>query len=148
MSRTVTVPAAKAALIARLEALQATGKPLADVGVLWGLPAELPDGRENVYLTRTVSFDRVGTPGNIRVEQYGLELVVEVHDVSETTPRSAEERMWTIVAAIEVELLRSPALAGADVRGVVPADELTYAYADGFFCRTAVRVDLGVVLQA
>jgi hypothetical protein len=141
MPRTVTVPAAKAALLTRIRALNLGG----DVFIDWGLQAETPDQRERVYLARTVNYDRPRRRGTIRGESYGLELIVEVHGGGETA-QETEERMWTIIATIEADLMQGRTLEVADVVEVTPSDELVYAYTDGWIARNAVRVDVQAIL--
>ncbi len=141
MPRTVTVPAAKAALLARLRGLD----DLNGVLVEWGLPVRLPQGRERVYLARTVNLTR-RTKGTFRQETYGLELVVEVHRADRDGVQATEERMWEIVTAIEESLVADNYLTVVGVVDVFPSDELVYAYSDGWIARDSVRVDVAAVL--
>jgi hypothetical protein len=89
-----TAPAVKAALLAELQE-----RFEGDVHVQWGLPAELPTRYERVYILNDRDHRRDGTRGNLAVETYVIELLVEVH--LNRSPQHVEERAREIEATVQ-----------------------------------------------
>lgn len=136
-----SIPAAKAALLSLLQAQPA----LAAAHVAWGLPAELPDDRERVYLADAQNIERewaaLRSIDPAMLERYTLRIIVE-NDMADSTAREAEERLWELVAAVEAAvrgdlmfggLLRLPAQPAPGAQDIGPT-------ANGWVARCEVRV--------
>lgn len=133
-----TVPAVEDAIVAALQSRAG----LTDVLVDYGLPAELPDERERIYLIdlRDLRRDPSGTRG-ARTEAYDLRLLVETHLAGEDRA-TVRARMWTLVGEIESGLAEDPELGGASdeavFAGVIEASTLPTT--DGWIGKALVRV--------
>lgn len=109
MAAYCTIPAAKAQLLATLQARPG----LTGVLVQWGLPSEVPAERERVYINDAINVQRVwGQIGrNSVAEAYTLQLIVEVFQEGDDQ-QATEARMWEIVAEIELAAINDVTLAG------------------------------------
>lgn len=136
----VTVPAAKAALIAQLQAQP----QLADVAVHWGLRPETPTERERVYVLGVRDLARGGGyETTISRETYGLRVLIEAH-LAERDQQIVETRGWELYAQVEQAVAADPELAGAVRRATLAGadDSDTYATDDGWVTQIAAIVTI------
>lgn len=134
---TSTVPAAKAALLALLQARAG----LSGVQITWEDPAELIQ-REAIYFGDTDVDERTAALGyQRRDESYDLELIVRVLQEGDDA-QTTETRWWTIVAEIE-QTLRATATSPS-LSGTVLAAKVTRVQQRGF-ADAANRTCVGVV---
>lgn len=103
---TSTIPAFKAALVARLQA----DASLTGVQVSYGMPYPPPGERETVLVLGTRADDPTGGSGGQRAaalgqlrreERYVLELVVSVLKPAQEDQQDVTERAFALAAAIE-----------------------------------------------
>ena len=142
-----TIPAAKAQLLTTLQA-----RPGLDgVLVAWGLPAELPEDRERVYVDDAINVDREWAQlGQLRIdEHYTLRIHVEVYQAGDDQ-RTCEERMWEIAAEIEQAAVLDITLAGVLNWGAKPGamDPRCFAYADGWLAQVTLNLECSARIQA
>lgn len=138
-----TVPAAKAALLAVLQARE----DLAGVLVQRGLPAEVPAQKERVYLsgTEALTRDPVLQQG-LRRESYLLPLVIEVERFGrgDQVRDGVEQRGWDIVDELEAAIAEDPELGGilddAELEGVPVEVTLPLTGNDGWLTRITAQV--------
>src|SRR5215218_10858957 len=96
-----TIPAAKAALLTKLEARAG----LADVLIAWSAPVRPPMQSEAIYLDDAVDVERewVSLGAQRLDERYTLQVRVETTAYGDGSDirRAVEERMWALVAEVE-----------------------------------------------
>lgn len=146
MAEHSTIPAVKAALIARLSAVQALGEIQLNVGY----PGESFIEREAIYTDRVSGEHRIA---NIKAgrkhrdEEYKLTVVVSVvNDFGGVT--DAETRAFELLQYVEDELADDPSL--GDVDGVVHATpgefrELSDPTTNGAAC--VIEFDINVTAR-
>lgn len=114
-----SIPAAKAALLAAIEARPA----LTGITVEWGVTAELPEDAEFITIADARDVRRDWSSFDEFEENYLLRAFVNTLDPGGTN-QGAEERMWLIVAEVEAAVRADLTLGGtvADVRpdAVIP----------------------------
>lgn len=142
-----TIPAAKARILTTLTALGS----LSGVLVAWGVPGEVPEQRERVYIDDATDIRRDwATLGRYTLEEnYGLQLLVEVYQEGDDQ-RACEERMWVIVALVERAVLTDITLAGTLKWGAKPGaitEQKTLPASDGWLSYARMRIDCGARLN-
>jgi hypothetical protein len=95
---TSTIPAAKAALLALIEAQAG----LATVQTEWAHPGAAIE-RETVYFGQTRLQQQARAGNRPAYEDYTLEIVVDV-SLDGNDPQAAETRMWELVGEVEQAL--------------------------------------------
>jgi hypothetical protein len=142
-----TIPAAKAQLLTTLQAR--TG--LASVLVAWGLPAQLPEESERVYIDDAINVTRewAGIGSFVIDEEYTLRVHVEVYQAGDDQ-RACEERMWQVVAEIEQAAVLDVTLANVLKWGAKPGamDPKCQPTEDGWLAFVTLNLDCGARLRA
>lgn len=138
-----TVPAAKAALLAALQARE----DLAGVLAQRGLPAEVPTQNERIYLTGTEALTRDPVlQQGLRRESYLLPLVIEVERFGRGNEvrDQVEQRGWDIVDELEAAIATDPELGGvlddSELEGVPVEVTLPLTSNDGWLTRISAQV--------
>lgn len=134
------IPAAKGQIVTAVAARAG----LAGVLVQWGLPFDPPAQRERVYIADAVNVRREWVVlGRRKVdESFTVQAVCEVYQAG-GEPRACEERLWAIVAEVELAVINDVTL--ADVLkwyakpGVIDAS--VFARDDGWVAQAVVGID-------
>lgn len=140
MAAASTIPAAKNALLAAIQARTA----LTTAGVLIerGLPVKLPSENERIYVNNARDIEREWADlGAQRLEEsYTIEVVVECYKAGDYQTET-EDRLWALVYEVELAVRSDLTLAGT-VRIARPdgSQEDTFATDDGWVARTITRV--------
>lgn len=133
-----TAPAAKAAILALLEA----HAPLDDVNLRWGGPTKEAQLKpDQVFFGQIEQTEEPLGPHTID-EDYDLEIVVQVRKLGDDKEQATEERAWDIRSEIRAALEANPTLGGllnigCEIsRTVQESEPLT----DGWFARLRLTV--------
>lgn len=136
-----TIPAAKAALLALIDA-----RPGLDgVHVAWGIPAELPQELERVFVGDAVEVSRewVSLGAYKLDEEYTLQVHVETFAAG-NDQATTEQRLWTLIAEVEAAVRDSvPKLTlNGTVRVARPdaVDTQTLPTDDGWAASATLRI--------
>ena len=132
-----TAPALKAALLEALD--ERVG--LSGVHLAWGLPAELPDAYERVYIVNASGFRREATRGSVVYESYDLNLAIEVD--RNDSQQAVDERMREIEA--EVEAAVNDGLGVAFVTGFAAGDDEMVAGTNSWVARCHPKIAVKAV---
>lgn len=147
-----TIPAAKTALLALLQA----DVGLTGVLVARGVPAKLPVETERVYIDNAVDIVRDWNMiGRLRLdESYTIRIPIEVFEYDANSDpvnqQTAEDRMWEIAAVVELAIKADPTLGGTlngntdHGAGMTPGgieDQNSYAAPDGWVSHAVLRID-------
>lgn len=138
-----TIPAVKGALLTILQGVSG----LSGVLVARGVPADPPPDYERVYIDNAVGIERTWAGlGQYKLdEEYTVRIPVEVY-LPGNDQAACEDRMWEIVALVELAILADLTLNGIlDGPGhAKPAgcdDENSFAAPDGWISHTVLRID-------
>ncbi len=133
-----TVPAAKSALLAAIQARPA----LAGVLVARGLPAQLPREPERIYIHNARDVDRewAGLGGQLMDETYVIEIIVETFGSGDDQV-ATENRLWTLINEIELAVRADLTLANT-IRTARPdgSTEDTGPTDEGWLARATTRI--------
>lgn len=150
-----TANAAQTALVTRLQARD----ELSDALVQIGLPAEVPNEADRVYVASVDDLTRAGHPAPLALDQgifqenYTLSVLVESHGTGSSNDdalrAATSDRMWQIVAEIEDELADNPQLAENVDRAWVEAipAAFTMPATDGWIGKAIVNIHVEALCQ-
>lgn len=133
-----TIPDAKAALLA---AIQARGA-LSAVHVAWGVPAELPSELERIYVSDAVDVTRewAGLGGGRLDENYAIQVHVEAFRHGDDQS-GTELRLWDLVTEIESAIRADNRLGGlVFVARPAGVDTKTLPTDDGWIASATMRI--------
>lgn len=132
-----TAPAARAALIERLQA--ALG---ADV-LVGPLPTEVPHETDRVYMIGVEGFTRTPrTQQGAKLETYLLVLIIEVQRTGADSRDDAEGRWWELVDLIDADLVDDDELADVVDGSALEAvpEQNTLPLEDGWISKGTVQI--------